>query len=194
MSDLRERFLTVKQPWSSLIMAGQKDVENRSKAVPSTLPQWRRCPGVSWRIGPDEPGCRDCAPDGPFPFTLWIHAGKGVDHPAMSTADDRLILAVQALGYGTPMEVERRAPRGVLLGHVTVTGCHHANECWTGTSEDEGPTAMCSRWAQDHLYHWTLTGPVALPEPIPMKGMLGLPFLPDDVRAAALAQLEGATA
>ena len=43
MPKLGDLVLTVKQPWADLIMVGEKDVENRSWPVPSTLPQWMRC-------------------------------------------------------------------------------------------------------------------------------------------------------
>ena len=198
------RFLTVRQPWASLIMAGGKDVENRPKAVPSTLPQWYRClecgmrtaPGVNLSDSMCEP---DAVQDGPFPFRLWVHAGKDWDdtgnHAAfVAVVEDRLSDAAAL-------------PRGVLLGYVTVTGCHHAERCkhgkypgrWTvGDALDEAAggasPSYCSPWAQPDAFHWTLADPVPLPEPIRLKGALGLPFMPDDVLAAALSQLEGVTA
>lgn len=219
----RERFLTVKQPWASLIRAGVKDVENRGKAVPSTLPQWGKClecgsralGWVGWNhVCPEgyQPGYGYMQPDGPFPFTLWIHAGAAYD-TARFEESFGLFLTSESLRWspaafilGTSRKPDVAAgvgfPRGVLLGHVTVTGSHHADECdrWCSIPEADraqagitGP-AHCSKWAQDDAYHWTLVDPVALPEPIPMKGMLGLPFLPDDVQAAALAQLEAVAA
>jgi hypothetical protein len=80
--------------------------------------------------------------------------------------------------------------RGVLVGSVTVTGCHHADECLiAGTPKPHGgmwvPDRWCSPWAQPDCFHWTLADPEPLDVPIPMKGRQGLWRLPDDVEVPA---------
>ena len=205
MSDLRA--LTVRQPFADLIMAGVKDVENRSWPAPFTLPQWQRCnrcgrrsrdglpetvPVVNGKRGTSVHWHDVCAPrydatgdliaDGPFPFRLGIHAAlnpERADHPAWTTW-----IGSMASGLAGSDE------RGALLGTVEVTGCHHADECLERTGETferEGmllpESAWCSRWAEPDAWHWALTDPQPLDVPIPMRGMLGLWRLPEGVSA-----------
>lgn len=185
----------MKQPWADLIMAGQKTVENRSWRVPSTLPQWWRCGcGHRTRFAPEVTNARhvhgDVAaadpmePDGPLPFTLGIHAAAKVQwrRGADATRSDLLVAwsqwstrAKPALGYPVTATVPLT---GVLLGTVTVTGCHHADECWewcdcspSGTCTHSGG---CSRWAEPGCWHWTLTDPLPIDVPVPKKGRQGL--------------------
>lgn len=184
------RALTVRQPHASLIVAGLKPVENRTWAVPSTLPQYRRCPGCNARYypgfgwqcpGSPEDGMSHVTeatePDGPFPFRLAIHAGQKIDWTAMSRVPH---VRPDEMWWGEYADL----PTGALLGYVTVTGCHYASDC----AQDEttafplhiGPERTvwrqryCSRWAEPERYHWTLTGPAALDEPVPMRGRQGL--------------------
>ena len=64
------RVLTVRQPWADLIMAGVKDVENRTKPVPSTLPQSVFCQTVQPRPAQLLAGMR-----GSFTYQWAIHSG-----------------------------------------------------------------------------------------------------------------------
>lgn len=219
------RALTVRQPFADLIVAGWKPVENRTRPVPSTLPQWGRCTECggrsvrareSWPRRTGHPcragGPHRFAPDGPFPFRLWIHAGKTWDrlpdgHPAMNAhmnlPTPLTCIAcgwIGRIGSGEPpvpdcADVDRDGihdlvdPRnrlgrtGVLLGSVTVTGCHHARDCVRDDDPqaDHPKTVLCSRWAEPGVWHWTLDDPQPLAEPIPMRGALGLWRLPSDV-------------
>lgn len=190
------RALTCWQPWGSLIMAGIKNVENRPRPVPSTLPQWYRCTGCGHRdrVMPsggvhshfELPDAREVeyevVPDGPYPFRLWIHAAKGWDQ-------DGWLRAWDLIGYDALME--HVYPPGALLGSVLVTGCHYADDvaCWgselghlRGEGDDE--REFCSPWAQPDCYHITVTDPQPLPEPIPMRGRQGWWILPDDALAS----------
>lgn len=150
---MNDRALTIHQPWADLIIAGAKDVENRRWALPSTVST---------------------------PLRLWIHAAKKPD-PRM-----REILEAE---YGADVYLSARtlpgdnpAHYGALLGSVTVTGCHHADDCkravpdWS-RYEDRGHVVgvgikdgFCSRWAEPNCWHWELSDPKPLPEPIPMRG------------------------
>lgn len=199
------RALTVWQPWASLVVAGIKPIENRTWPVPRTLPQWVRCDrcGRRSRDGQPERGPGNgihytdaCAPewglvgnlitDGPFPFHLAIHAGKAIVRsgwqPLFGTRPDLIDLMQRA--------VADKSLRGVLLGYATITGCHHASACAQDETNDFplhiGRTHTvwrkrhCSRWADPgDVYHWVLDDPVALDEPIPMRGRQGLWTLPD---------------
>jgi hypothetical protein len=183
MSDLA---LTIKQPWADLIMAGVKDIENRTWPVPSTLPQWRKCNACGER---DPKGANGgwpvhlmCLSDGtlvgPFPFRLWIHAGATVDwQAAIALKRDPAI----ALLIRRACEQDRC---GVLLGSVTVTGCHHYDDCPHPTMQDNGAGA-CSPWAEPGRFHWTLADPQPLATPIPMRGRQRLWRLPADVAVPA---------
>lgn len=245
------RALTTRQPWASLIIAGLKDVENRTWPVPKTLPQqyrcyacgeyeghhdnvvcetpspvavdsfqWERCDrcGRRSRDGKPEQGPGNgvhytdaCTPelglvgnlvaDGPFPFRLAIHAGKRHDGNEFRRA---LLRATAVMGEGEPgntMEWIRGwwgnrdaiGGYGALIGTVTVTGCHHADECAQDDTNDFplhiGETRTiwrkryCSRWAEPNAYHWTLADPVELGEPVPMRGLQRLWTVPDGVIA-----------
>lgn len=215
---MRERVVTVWQPWASLEIAGIKDVENKPGPVPSTLPKWMKCDTCGARDqNPYRPTWSQCEPrgadhgwrraDGPFPFRLWIHAGQSL---AREEFGDQLIREEDGTWYLDGMDdgPDLFLPRGELLGHVTVVNCHDWRDCMEkrGPCDCAGPDVgvgvvheprcgepqPCSRWAQRGSWHWVLTHPVALSQPIPMRGMQGLPFLPDDVRDRALAQLQEA--
>jgi hypothetical protein len=186
-------WLTVRQPWADLLMAGVKDVENRSRPPASTLPQWGRCDcgervdaddlANGFHVEPDHaPGCwgecgSDCpvpvrcgpvVPDGPFPFRLGIHAAAKVQWPDLDKPEWAAWDALNLWDNDQP-------GFGVLLGSVQVNGCHHAHECQEWDDDDLDDAAIyCSRWADLDGYHWTLSGPEPLPEPIPWKGRLGL--------------------
>ena len=151
------RALTVKQPWASLIMAGVKDVENRTWPVPSTVV-----------------GCRTADGRLHSPLRIAVHAGLAVDYDAFKRHPD-----IHPL-WGRP-----RYPTGVLLGYVTVVGCHRATLCAQQSCEHGpekkcfapcGPLRHCSPWADPHfnVYHWRLADPEPLSEPIPMRGQQGL--------------------
>ena len=77
---------------------------------------------------------------------LWVHAGKATDHTDQATS------ARQELPDG-------HLPAGAILGWVTVV--------------DVVPDHP-SRWAEHGYYHWVLSDPVALPEPVPWRGAQGL--------------------
>jgi hypothetical protein len=171
--------LTEHQPYADLIMAGVKDVVNRTRPVPSTLPT-AGCDvcGDSLHYGPDRDGIDRCQRCGgfptPFPFRLGIHAAAtpATDLPPW------LNEVTSQLGHTL---LPRWNQGGVLLGFVTVTGQHHADECMyprlrRGDHYIEG---YCSRWALPDRWHYTLTDPEPLDAPVPMKGQPGFWRLPE---------------
>lgn len=102
------------------------------------------------------------------PFDLWVHASQRFD-------SERWHAAIMEGGRQLPAAAHW--PLGCLLGVVTVTDVHHADEC----GQEEGmrdtlvgpqyePEAWCSRWAHPDVYHWTLADPRPLPRPVPMAG------------------------
>lgn len=194
--------LTIRQPLADLIMAGAKDVENRSWAVPSTVP-CTRCNG-SGAVASFDGDALDCVctDDGPFPFRLWVHAaaksykGAGVAE-AWATLAEAWGFDGSEGGYRIGARaIERVATQGrygVVLGSVEVTGCHHADECdraggdWAQRQAMPADRRYCSRWAEPDAYHWTLAEPRPLATPVPAKGRLGL-WTPDDDLTAQLEQ------
>ena len=137
------KALTVRQPWASLIVAGIKDVENRTWPIPSTAPA--------------------------VPFRLAIHSAKRM------TDDDYKRARWQALVEGhLALVINYANPglRGVVLGLVTVTGCHRAD----GWPKPASIACCASPWAEhdDGVWHWTLADATPLPMPFHAKGRLGL--------------------
>jgi ASCH domain-containing protein len=80
-------------------------------------------------------------------------------------------------------------PYGAIVGVAQITGCHPARPWIAG--------GCCHPWGESRqvtqVWHWTLSGQVALREPVPCTGALG-PWRPDaDTLAAVLGQLGGAS-
>lgn len=169
------RALTLWQPYASLVASGIKPVENRTWPVPSTVAQFIH--GITYV--PDDEGWLVAVPE----VRIAIHAAK------TDTDNDPTIpkMAWDALGDvigGAP------PPRGVLLATVALRDCHKAFMCL-----DESTGDLCSPWAGwrrpdrpfQAYWHWTFADPVALDEPIPMRGRQGLWNLPDDALAEVAA-------
>ena len=73
--------------------------------------------------------------------------------------------------------------RGVILGVVDLVDVHEwgpSGEGWDAASERN---VMCSGWGEVSRWHLVLANPRPLPNPIPVRGRLGLWTLPDDVAA-----------
>jgi hypothetical protein len=88
-----------------------------------------------------------------------------------------------------PEWTDARRARGAVLGEVTVTGCHHADDCFQGWKVPRRER-YCSPWAQLGKFHIELSEARPLLEPVPCKGKLGLWRLPEDVEKAVREQLE----
>lgn len=189
------RALTINQPWADLIMVGLKDVENRTWPVPSTLP----CHCLD--LWCDRPRSGEHTP---FPFRLWVHAAKREADYNRADLRALLLFSDQERWRQGRARMPGFDKRGVLLGSVLVTDCHHGDECgrhpgctspMTGDSpswhfdecaaHDDTRRNLCSRWAEPGVYHWTLTDPQPLAVQIPMKGRQRLWIVPDDVAVPA---------
>ncbi|HEX9888036.1 MAG TPA: hypothetical protein VGA69_01040 [Nitriliruptorales bacterium] len=199
--------LTVRQPYADLEIAGIKPIENRTWPPPATLPQWGRCDACGARglaldlpcpVAQGTTGRRShhIVWDGPFPFRLWIHAGRKRDttHPMADWAS----LTKVEVGGQTRLAGDSPDRYGVLLGSVQVTGCHHADECAQGTTfTPNGRPVLrheprwCSPWAELGVYHWTLADPQPLDTPIAMRGRQRLWRISADDLQVALAERTG---
>ena len=143
------RALTVKQPWVWAICHEGKNVENRSKRFPSTVP---------------------------LPATVLLHAGQGEADLGDQGHD------AWALRY----EAEFPPVRGALVAAMTITGCHHADECEAVPGDlQTAPGRFCSPWALPDSWHWVIGDVTLLDEPEPHRGSLGL-WRPDPELAKAL--------
>lgn len=92
-----------------------------------------------------------------------IWAGKTVENRSWRTSyRGRLYIhAGQRLEPDHVLPVGVPVPRGAIIGTVEVTGCHRCD-------------GSCSAWAEADWCHWVLADPVALAEPVPCRGALGL--------------------
>lgn len=152
--DGTERVLTVKQPWADLIIAGAKTVENRTWAVPSTMPEWMTCTACYAEREPGEELTDDCGcvtddipkfggewvptsslPDasgpnvGRFPFRIWLHASARVTRQDYNRALVAVRGNAEASEWVRGWRANRDQVTGAVIGSVEVTGCHHADEC-----------------------------------------------------------------
>ena len=106
----------------------------------------KRVENRSWKLPVAHHGAR-----------ILIHAGAQPDRTAQDFAPGGV--------YGQ-MFLRLRAEigqRGKFVASATLSGCH-----WS----DDG--TCCGPWGFDRAYHWTLTEVVALDQPIPAKGRLGI--------------------
>lgn len=95
---------------------------------------------------------------------ILIHAGKTADRTALDA------------GILPGPDV-----RGAIIGTAVIAGCHF-----------EGVACHlygCGPWAFPDVYHWQLADVVALPEPVPCKGLQKFWNPPTDVLAAVQQQL-----
>lgn len=100
---------------------------------------------------------------------LYIHASKAYDSQALRfPAFSNLDLDFDVTGEAK----EGIDIRGMVIGTVDVTDCHHADEC--AMDNDEGRRVYCSEWAMAGQHHWVLANPRAVEIPFEAKGMLGL--------------------
>jgi hypothetical protein len=103
--------------------------------------------------------------DTKFRGRLYIHAGLTVEKQVLAEA--------RAEGDNPDCVT------GAIIGHVEVVGSHDDRDC--GRDDD------CSTWGFPGYWHWELKDPMALAEPIPCKGALGLWTVPAEVEAQLLA-------
>jgi hypothetical protein len=115
---------------------------------------------------------------------LLIHAG-------LAEPEWGEFLMVSNTASTPPTWTEERRTRGAILGIVTVDGCHHAADCRPPDRQDgrRPRYRTCSPWAQVDQFHWMLTDPWPLAEPVPARGMLGLWNVPEEAERAVRAQL-----
>lgn len=156
------RALSLIQPWGSAILEMGKDVENRPWAPPQHL--------IGKRFA--------------------IHAGAKLDkHDAWQLLNE---LPVATAAY------PQRAILGTveLVGYVRMGGIYPTplfdddefRRC--GLNAAQVDSAVQSRWRADGArFLWVLRAPQVLPEPIPMKGSLGLWRVPADAEAKIVAAL-----
>ena len=127
-----------------------------------------------------------------------IHGGKGVENRSRNIAGSyRGLVAIHAgLHKFEQDNAASRAHRaahggevgteivfGAIIGVVELTDVHDELD----TERVVG--ALCSPWAMRYHHHLILSAPIALPRPIPCKGLPGLWTLPDDLTAQVAGQI-----
>lgn len=121
------KVLTIKQPWATLIMQGDKRFEFRS-----------------WQTK--------------YRGDLLIHAGKGVDKPA-----------VKRLAKYLPKEL----PHGKILGKVKLVDCIKMSPEFKELLQKENDDIYTQRSFQEN-YGWQIADVEAFKKPIEAKGKLSL--------------------
>lgn len=167
------RAITVRQPWAWVIAEASalsalglvpKLVENRSRRFPSR------------HVGHD----------------VAIHAGQrwdegGGDDPRVREAWSCFVRARRAAGHPYPPLMDIIAPRGVVLAVARVEGVHQ-------TADSEPP--CCLPWGEATragrpAWHLLLGRVRRLPQPVPARGQLAVPWtLPGDVAQQVQRQLD----
>jgi hypothetical protein len=126
-----------------------------------------------------------------------VHAGKPVENRTWATSYRGQLLIHQ--GQGSDRDAAAWFPPltqaiaedpdssliwapGVILGVVTLTGCHHAE-----------PGCCTSRWAMPEQWHWMFTDSWSLVEPVPARGALQLWIPGPDLLAAVAGASAGAS-
>ncbi|WP_020673845.1 ASCH domain-containing protein [Amycolatopsis nigrescens] len=94
---------------------------------------------------------------------LIVHTGRQIDQAMLDVLAEHGITGL---------------PTGAYLGSVQLIGVHHADDC-----------GGCTPWSEPGVWHWCLTRPRVLTEPIPGPGQLGL-FTPPPAVLAAVTAVE----
>lgn len=176
------KALTVRQPWASLIVAGVKDVENRSWAAPERL--------VGERIGihaakfdtDNDPSIPESAwdalgvvlggvapPRGKLLGTAWLadcHHGDDCEHICPEHGCDTCSDPLGSCGHldAWPVAPEHRSQ-----------AARSPDATWPSQCDVHGWACenYCSPWAQEDTHHWVLYS-VRPCIPVPMRGHQGL--------------------
>ena len=130
----------------------------------------------------------------PWPWLI-LHAGKDVENRPWATGYRGPLILHAAKTLAQPILDQLLAglpastPRGgdpAALGYVGVADLvevHHARHC-----QHPNGRPGCSPWAEPDAWHWRLTNPRALPNPIPGPGRQRL-FSPPPAVTAAVTRL-----
>lgn len=113
----------------------------------------------------------------PWPEEI-LSGRKRVENRTWRTNHRGLILVHAGLGG------QGDGPRGALLGAVTVEDC-------VRLEPDSAAWNRLKGYAMEHHWHWLLSNPVRLPEPIPCLGRLSLWTPSPDVLEEAWVGLRG---
>lgn len=121
--------------------------------------------------------------------TAIFHLGKDVENRCWKVPEK---IVGQRIAIHAGMGWDERAgellslrkddvPRGALLGSVELKGfVAPGQRKHIGLTDEELKIVLSSRWAEpDSEFWWHVREPIALPEPISCKGMLGFWELPE---------------
>jgi hypothetical protein len=132
--------MAVKQPYASLLVAGIKDVENRSSAMPGQLrDRW----------------CAIYASKTLAPVGSWIEAY----YKALHYDGARLPTGYKAWPFSDSVKASRKqCTTGAIVGLVK----------WSESTLYAHHSTKCSPWADPGMHHWTYSDRIVLPEPVPL--------------------------
>lgn len=187
---------TVRAPYSAMIAEAQaltvagavpKLVENRSRPIAPKHFGARVAvhAGITWSVeGEHDPRVRHA----------WTQFAKAFDpavpnpllagHGDTRTGFPNSLLRIHA---GSSLWI----PRGAVVATAAIVGCHRAGACVVEACHPWGDLEYNGKPA----WHIELADVVRLPEPVPARGQIAVPWrLPDDVAAAVNAQIVGAGA
>lgn len=145
------KALSLTRPWTELVLAGVKDVENR------TWPTKHR----GWLVIHGAKSYDKSA----VSLTALLERERRLSSADLA-AIDMCVLGPEAdMGY---------------LGLVRVEDCHEAGDldCYARGERRDG---RCSPWAFLKQHHWVVTDALRFAVPIPGRGMLGVFEVPPDV-------------
>jgi hypothetical protein len=189
-----EVAFTVRAPWSAMIAEAEalqvfgvrpKLVENRGRPVAPKHFGTRVGihAGVAWSAeGEHDPRVR----------YAWTQFAKAFDpvvaNPRLAGHGDRRTGFPNSL-----LRIHRTnslwIPRAAVVATAAIAGCHLAGACVVGPCHPWGDLTYNGKPA----WHIELVDVRRLPEPVPARGQLGVPWrLPEDVAAAVQAQLDAA--
>jgi len=161
------RALTITQPWAGLIAAGIKLVENRPRRM----------------IKRED-----------FGKQFAIHASREIDRKAWARIIE--IAPETAIDYPGPMAPHARLHRlaaitSAVIAVATLDSCLDPMACGIDPSHPDAaaPLPIDQRRYFFGPIGYVLRDVIALPTPVPCKGMLGFWTLPADVERAVVEQL-----
>ena len=106
---------------------------------------------------------------------FWLHAGDRARVSGKGLVDPHVLAAWQnSFEPGHTPELRAGSPllvSGAIIALAEVTGCHDANSC----------NINCSPWAKPGYWHWEISRPLPLAEPVGCRGWLVWGWVPRSI-------------
>lgn len=111
---------------------------------------------------------------------------KDVENRPRPAPGSMVVGVLAGLRFDPPLRVPVDEPEvyvhGAVIGAVTVNGSHE----YAPADTYQGCRSCVSGWAEhiEGRHHWMVSRAVMLPQPIPMRGNLSMPYAPAEVDSA----------